>query len=170
MQLPPLDGLNWPLIRTLAERLASAAPTNQLTSIAEKNIPAPDSPHRMLAVYLLGFTAAERKQVRRFRCHLELRRDLTDAARSERLQDTLDYRVVCALVVELGTQKTFRLLEALAGAIVTGIRERYPGVGVTVTLEKLAPPCAGTLLLVAKSWAVLNDQICLPSAADTANS
>src|SRR4029078_11433997 len=34
----------------------------------------------------------------------------------------------------------------------------------------IAPPCAGTLLLVVKSWAVLNDQSCLPSAAETANS
>ncbi len=60
MQLPPLDALNWPLIRTLAERLARAAPADEIASVAEENLAAPDAPHRMLAVYLLGFTAAER--------------------------------------------------------------------------------------------------------------
>lgn len=90
-----------------------------------------------------GYTSAERKLTRRFRCHLELVRDLGQSAKSDRIQDTLDYRVVCQTVVDIGTTRTFRLLEALAGAMIEAIQNRYPGVGVTLTVEKLAPPCPG---------------------------
>lgn len=90
-----------------------------------------------------GYTAAERKLTRRFRCHIEIRRDLATSSRSDRIQDTLDYRAICQIAVDVGTQRTFRLLEALAGAIADGIQERYADVGLTVVVEKLSPPCPG---------------------------
>jgi dihydroneopterin aldolase len=90
-----------------------------------------------------GYTAAERKLTRRFRCDIEITRDLSGAARSDRIQDTIDYRAVCAMAVAIGTERTFKLLEALAGAIADAVHERYPDVGLTVTVEKLAPPCPG---------------------------
>ena len=90
-----------------------------------------------------GYTAAERKGTRRFRCHIEIRRDLSAAVRSDRIADTIDYRAVCAIAVEIGTSRTFRLLEALAGAIADAVSARYPDAGLTITVEKLAPPCPG---------------------------
>jgi dihydroneopterin aldolase len=91
-----------------------------------------------------GFTAYERKNTtRRFRCSVELSADLQESARSDRLQDTIDYRRICAVVVEIGTKRTFKLIEALAGAIVEAIQEMHPGAGVTLTLEKMHPPCLG---------------------------
>ena len=90
-----------------------------------------------------GYTAAERKLTRRFRCTIELAVDLALASRSDRIQDSIDYRVVSGLAVEIGTTRTFKLLEALAGAIADAIHERYPAAGLTVTVEKLAPPCPG---------------------------
>ena len=90
-----------------------------------------------------GYTAAERKLTRRFRCHIELTLPLDDAARSDRIQETIDYRKICELAVQIGTKKTFRLLEALAGSISDAIQELHPTVGVTVAVEKLAPPCPG---------------------------
>ncbi len=90
-----------------------------------------------------GYTVAERKGTRRFRCDIEIRRDLSDAARTDRIQDTIDYRAVCALAVEIGTTRTFRLIEALAGAIADAVQEKYPDAGLTITVEKLAPPCPG---------------------------
>ena len=90
-----------------------------------------------------GYTAAERRLTRRFRLAIEIRRDLDSAVRSDRLQDTVDYRAVCALAVEIGTTRTFKLLEALAGAVADAIQERYPDAGLTITVEKLAPPCPG---------------------------
>ena len=90
-----------------------------------------------------GYSAAERRGTRRFRVNLELDLDLSAPARSDRLGDTVDYWKVSEIVVALGTKSTFRLLEALAGAIATRIQELYPHVQVAIELEKLAPPCPG---------------------------
>ena len=90
-----------------------------------------------------GYTAAERRSTRRFRVSLTLELSLAAAAASDRIADTVDYFKVSEVVVALGTQSTYRLLEALAGAIARAIQELYPRVGVTVELEKLRPPCPG---------------------------
>jgi DNA alkylation repair enzyme len=58
--IPPLDGLNWSKIRALARTLASSAPADDIAATAEPLLAAPDPPHRMLAVYLLGFTSGAR--------------------------------------------------------------------------------------------------------------
>lgn len=90
-----------------------------------------------------GYTAAERKGTRRFRVNLTLDLSLADAARSDKISDTIDYWKVSEAAVAIGTKSTFKLLEALAGAIATRIQELYPRVGVEIELEKLAPPCPG---------------------------
>ncbi|HWU88360.1 MAG TPA: dihydroneopterin aldolase [Kofleriaceae bacterium] len=90
-----------------------------------------------------GYTAAERRGTRRFRVNLTLELSLGAATRSDRIADTVDYWKVSEIVVALGTRSTFRLLEALAGAIGAKIQELYPQVQVVVELEKLAPPCPG---------------------------
>ena len=72
-----------------------------------------------------------------------MRRPLTDAARSDRIGDTVDYRKVSELAIEIGTKQTFRLLEALAGNIGRAIQELYPATEVIVDVDKLAPPCPG---------------------------
>jgi len=90
-----------------------------------------------------GYTAAERKGTRRFRVSLTLERNLDAASRSDRIADTADYWKVSEIVVKLGTQSTFRLLEGLAGAIGRAIQDIYPAVAVTIEIEKLAPPCPG---------------------------
>lgn len=90
-----------------------------------------------------GYTAAERRATRRFRVNLELRCSLEQAAASDRLGDTIDYRRVCEAVIRVGTESTFKLLEALAGRIGAAIQEIYPRVAVIIELHKLAPPCPG---------------------------
>jgi dihydroneopterin aldolase len=90
-----------------------------------------------------GYSAAERRGTRRFRVHLFLEVPLAAAAASDRLADTVDYYKVSEVVVSLGTRSTFKLLEALAGAIGAKIQELYPCAAVTIELEKLAPPCPG---------------------------
>jgi dihydroneopterin aldolase len=90
-----------------------------------------------------GYTAAERKGTRRFRVNLTLELSLADAARSDKISDTIDYWKVSEAVVAIGTKSTFKLLEALAGAIGTRIQELYPRVAVEIEIEKLAPPCPG---------------------------
>ena len=90
-----------------------------------------------------GYTAAERRGTRRFRVNLSLELSLTAAVASDRIADTVDYWKVSEIVVALGTRSTFKLLEALAGAIGKQIQELYPRAAVTIELEKLAPPCPG---------------------------
>lgn len=90
-----------------------------------------------------GYTAAERRATRRFRVNLEIRASLDAASTSDRLADTIDYRKLCEAVLRIGTESTFRLLEALAAHIGRAIQAIYPGVTVIVELHKLAPPCPG---------------------------
>ena len=90
-----------------------------------------------------GYSAAERRGTRRFRVNLVLELPLQAAAASDRIADTVDYWKVSEIVVALGTKSTFRLLEALAGAIAAKIQELYPNAAVSIELEKLAPPCPG---------------------------
>ncbi len=90
-----------------------------------------------------GYSAAERRGTRRFRVNLTLELPLAAAAASDRIADTVDYWKVSEIVVGLGTKSTFKLLEALAGAIGTNIQELYANAAVTIEIEKLAPPCPG---------------------------
>jgi dihydroneopterin aldolase len=90
-----------------------------------------------------GATAAERKTLRRFQVDVDLHSDLRRAAASDRLGDTVDYHAVCALIEDIGTSHTYHLIEALAGAIASAIAERWPGLGLTVEVRKLHPPCPG---------------------------
>ncbi len=90
-----------------------------------------------------GYTEEERRSTRRFRLDLELRLPLAAAAESDRLDDTIDYRKICEVALEIATGSTFRLLETLAGRIGRAIQDIYPGVEVEIQLDKLAPPCPG---------------------------
>src|SRR5215207_2845137 len=90
-----------------------------------------------------GYSAAERRGTRRFRVNLTLELPLTAAAQSDKIVDTVDYWKVSEAVVAIGTKSTFRLLEALAGAIAAKIQELYPQAAVVIEIEKLAPPCPG---------------------------
>lgn len=90
-----------------------------------------------------GYTAAERRGTRRFRVNLTLELSLAAAAETDKLADTVDYWKVSETVVSIGTKSTFKLLEALAGAIGARIQEQYPHAAVSIELEKLAPPCPG---------------------------
>ncbi|MBA3541057.1 MAG: dihydroneopterin aldolase [Deltaproteobacteria bacterium] len=90
-----------------------------------------------------GYTAAERRGTRRFRVNLTLELPLAAAAASDRIVDTVDYWKVSEVVVSLGTKSTYKLIEALAGAIGAKIQELYPHAAVVIELEKLAPPCPG---------------------------
>jgi dihydroneopterin aldolase len=103
-----------------------------------------------------GYTAAERRGTRRFRVNLTLELPLAAAAASDKISDTIDYWKVSDAVVAIGTNTTFKLLEALAGAIGKRIQELYPRVAVEIELEKLAPPCPGVP-------AACGVRLCLPA-------
>jgi dihydroneopterin aldolase len=87
-----------------------------------------------------GVSDEERALPQPLEVDLEVGLDLSAAAASDDLGDTLDYGElveVCRQAVETGTQ---RLLEAVAGAIAEDVTRR-PGVrSVTVRVRKLAVP------------------------------
>lgn len=90
-----------------------------------------------------GYYEEERRTRRRFRVNVELSADLRPASQSDALPDTIDYFQVCQTIVEVGTTQTFKLLETLAGAIATGLHERFPRSDLSIEIEKLGPPCPG---------------------------
>ncbi|MEX2210176.1 MAG: dihydroneopterin aldolase [Gaiellaceae bacterium] len=59
-----------------------------------------------------------------------------EAARSDRLEDAVDYREVAAAVKEISDGRRFHLLEALARAVAEALMDRFPLVGVRVRVRK----------------------------------
>ena len=90
-----------------------------------------------------GWTAAERKVFRSFSVDVEIEREVSRATESDALRDTVDYRGLCELVVEIGTSSTYKLLEVLCARICDAVAAQVPGARVTVEVKKLHPPCAG---------------------------
>ena len=67
--------------------------------------------------------------------------DLTAAAESDRLSDTVDYGPLVSLTGQVVEGGSFTLLEGLAGALATSVLEQAPRVAaVTVRVRKLAVP------------------------------
>ncbi len=58
--IPPLDGLSWSKIRALGKELSGKGSADEIAVAAERELASPDLKHRMLGVYLLGFTSGER--------------------------------------------------------------------------------------------------------------
>ena len=90
-----------------------------------------------------GASAAERKSARRFQVDVDLTIPMARALESDRLSDTVNYHEVCELLVEIGQSGPYRLLETLAGKMLSALRTRFPHAKVAVELRKLHPPCPG---------------------------
>jgi dihydroneopterin aldolase len=90
-----------------------------------------------------GASAAERRSSRRFQVDVDMTFPVGRALETDRLTETVNYHDVCALVIETGTQTTYRLIEALAGAMLRELRARWPQASVELELRKLHPPCPG---------------------------
>jgi hypothetical protein len=56
--IPSLDNLSWSKVRALARELAASTPAEKVVHTALPLLDVPHPKQRMLAVYLLGFTAA----------------------------------------------------------------------------------------------------------------
>jgi 7,8-dihydroneopterin aldolase/epimerase/oxygenase len=82
-----------------------------------------------------GVLDNERRAGQRFLFDLWLEAS-DDAARSDRLEDAVDYRQVLAAVREVSDRQTFRLLEALAAAVADSLLARFPVVRVRVRVRK----------------------------------
>ncbi|MFV2062239.1 MAG: dihydroneopterin aldolase [Chloroflexota bacterium] len=89
----------------------------------------------------LGATEEERSVPQLVEVDLEVEADLERAAKSDALADTVDYGPLVELTARSVERGSYRLLEALAGAIADGALQLSPAIeAVTVRVRKLAVP------------------------------
>ncbi|SLM48810.1 putative Dihydroneopterin aldolase and SAM-dependent methyltransferase (Modular protein) [Nitrospira japonica] len=91
-----------------------------------------------------GVTREERHRPQPLALDLELDCDMSSAAASEKLADTVDYAKVLERVEALGHTEDCALLERLAERILAVLFEEFPIERVRLWLRKLAPPVAQT--------------------------
>ena len=92
-----------------------------------------------------GVSAAERQIGQRYRVSVELRADLSAAAISDTIEDTIHYGEVHDSVVQAARERPFNLLESVTARIAERLLARFPVDAVIVRLEKLLPPIDGTV-------------------------
>jgi dihydroneopterin aldolase len=90
-----------------------------------------------------GVLEHERREGQRFLFDVELEVG-EEAARSDRIEDAVDYRDVAAAVREVSDAKAHRLLESLSAAVADELLARFPAISVSVRVRKpdvqLEPP------------------------------
>ena len=87
--------------------------------------------------------ASDQEQTVGHRYYVDVRLgvDISAACRSDRLADTVSYSRVARRLIELGTQRQFRLLEALAAHMADVIFEEFAAVeSVQLRVQKMCPP------------------------------
>jgi dihydroneopterin aldolase len=90
-----------------------------------------------------GVMRHEKKVGQQFVIDLELAVDLAQASASDKLVDTVSYSGIVEAATRAFTAKSFRLVEAAAGAIANEVLGSYPRVAsVRVTVHKPHAPIA----------------------------
>ena len=88
-----------------------------------------------------GFLPEEQTLGQWFEADVKLWLDLSKPAKTDNIEDTIDYRQIISLVQNLLKTSKFALVERLAGAIADGILEDQEGINqVQVILSKPAAP------------------------------
>lgn len=89
-----------------------------------------------------GITEEERVIGQRLSADIELSVDITGAANSDRLQDSIDYVGVCNLIVSIGSEGRFNLLETLAERMAREVLGKYNASEIVIRLRKRSVPVA----------------------------
>ena len=90
-----------------------------------------------LQVYsLIGVYDWEREAKQRLLVDMQLFTDLSLAAKSDQVKDTLNYAEVASCVEQLANISEFELIEALADAMITRVFECFPVQKVCLKLSK----------------------------------
>jgi dihydroneopterin aldolase len=90
-----------------------------------------------------GVTPEERAERQPFEVDLVLRLDLSRAAASDDLADTVDYAAAFGVARRIVEGRSFHLLEALGGAIADGVLGAFPVEEVEVRVRKPKAPLPG---------------------------
>ena len=91
-----------------------------------------------------GALEEERRHGQRFLVDVELDLEHEQAARSDRIEEAVDYREIVAQVRQISDAHTYHLLEAFTAAIADGLAATWPVTAVRVRVRKpdvvLDPP------------------------------
>ena len=83
-----------------------------------------------------GVRAAERERPQEFKVDIEVDCDLSEAGRTDRVEDTVDYRQVRAIAKEVIEAESHKLLESLAVQMAERVLQLERVGGVTVRIAK----------------------------------
>lgn len=90
-----------------------------------------------------GVMEHESRVGQRFVLDLELAIELADAARSDKLADTVSYSAIVEVASRAFTEQSYKLVEAAAGAIADAILAAFPRIrSVRATVHKPQAPIA----------------------------
>lgn len=87
-----------------------------------------------------GVTEAERTIGQRLSVDVEMECDTAGAARSDRLEEAVDYDHLCGEIVKIGRESRLHLIETLAERVAGKILEDRRIRSVTVRVKKCLPP------------------------------
>jgi 7,8-dihydroneopterin aldolase/epimerase/oxygenase len=90
--------------------------------------------------YRVGVTETERAQPQRLLLTLELERDLSPAASSDKLADTIDYYRVAQRLLALGQNRSWNLIEAVAATVADLVLREFKPRQVRVEVKKFIIP------------------------------
>ena len=93
----------------------------------------------------LGVSEAERAVGQRIHIDLDLEVDLSRAGRTDALADTVNYEAVYQVVEAAVEGSRYRLLEALASAVISRVFETFPASRVGIRVRTPNVPFAGSL-------------------------
>jgi dihydroneopterin aldolase len=83
-----------------------------------------------------GVRPAEREHLQEFKVDVEVDCDLSEPGRTDRVEDTIDYRQVHAIAKEVIEGDSKKLMEALAGQIAERLLQLPRVAGVSVRVAK----------------------------------
>ncbi len=92
-----------------------------------------------------GVSELERELPQEIEVDLEVEADLAAASASDDLADTVDYGPLVQLCRRVVEERSFKLLEAIAGAIAADVLASTAALAVTVRVRKLAVPIEADL-------------------------
>jgi len=90
-----------------------------------------------------GVSDQERREPQPFEVDLTLRLDLSRPARTDELANTVNYSTLFELARQVVEERSFHLLEALAGAIAEAVLAAHPVDDVEVRVRKPKAPLPG---------------------------
>ncbi len=108
----------------------------------KKDIPDQIIIQNLMVKALLGHTAQERAHLQDVWIDLEIETDLSRAAESDNLADTIDYTAIAAAVQVVFNQRSYQLAETVAQEVAAMLLAKFPIQGVTVRIKKKTIPNA----------------------------